>query len=87
MKDAKGLYYFPYPSNKKVRMYVRRVDDEICFRLYQADEKKMWDEHGWVPHDAIIQAVEIYEKKSANGFDPTEAYNIDIAKELLKEDR
>lgn len=86
MKDARGLYYFPYPSNKIARMYVRMVDGEICFRLYKSDDSKMWEEHEWVPYDAILQAAAMYKNKSKSGFDPVEAYDINIAKALLKKD-
>jgi len=36
MKDDKGFYYYPFPENKQVRMYVREVADDICFRMWNA---------------------------------------------------
>jgi hypothetical protein len=83
MKDKLGLYYYPYPQNKRVHMYVMRQDDEVCFRLWSADDPQLWEHHGWVPYDAIQKAAGMYDKKSA--FDPRQAYDLEIAEALLKE--
>ena len=82
MKDKRGLYYYPFPQNKRVRMYVRQESDNIEFRLWNQDDPKLWQEHGWVPYDAIVQAEKIY-----NGgiFNPNQAYDIKIAQALIKE--
>ena len=85
MKDARGLYYYPFPQNKQVRMYVKAEQDTIFFRLWKADDKTLWEEHGWVPHDAVKRAVAMFHPK--NGFNPAEAYDVHIARALLKEDR
>jgi hypothetical protein len=42
----------------------------------------LWEEHGWVPYDAIKQAQEIYTVKE---FDPKQAYDIQIAQALIRE--
>ncbi len=83
MKDDKGLYYHPYPQNPRVRMYVRMGNGEICFRMWNRDDPDLWQEHGWVPYGAIRQALAMYAKK--DGFDPKRAYDIDVARALLKE--
>ncbi len=83
MKDDRGLYYYPFPQNRRVRMYVREEAGMIHFRLWNADDPKLWDDHGWIPHDAILQAAAMYEKK--NDFDPNRAYDLEAAKALLKE--
>ncbi len=83
MKDERGIYYYPFPQNKRVRMYVLRRGDDICFRLWSADDPKLWEEHGWVPYDAIQKASSMYDGKS--GFDPNHAYDLIIAKALLEE--
>jgi len=83
MKDKLGLYYYPYPQNKRVRMYVLRRDDEICFRLWNADDPQLWEQHDWIPYGAIQKAADMYDKKS--GFDPNQAYDLEVAKALLKE--
>jgi hypothetical protein len=84
MKDEKGLYYYPFPENKRVRMYVRQGSNAIWFRLWNADDPKLWEEHGWVPYDAIKQAQSIYE---GNNFDPRRAYDLNVARALLKGDK
>ena len=65
-------------------MYVREIDGEIGFRMWNSDDPQLWEEHGWVSYDAIKQAQEIYAVKD---FDPKQAYDIQIAQALLKEDR
>jgi hypothetical protein len=82
MRDDKGMYYHPFPLNRGVRMYVRETGGGICFRLWIADDPQMWKEHGWIPYDAIQEAAAVYEGK----FDPKSAYNIEIARQLLRED-
>ena len=82
MKDKKGLYYYPFPSNKRIRMYVQEQDGMTLFRLWNADDPKLWEEHGWVPYEAIQQATGMYAGK---GFDPAQAYDIQIAAAVLKE--
>jgi len=82
MKDNRGFYYYPFPRNKKVRMYVRDKDGTIWFRLWNADDAKLWEEHGWVPYGAVKQAQAMYEGES---FDPAQAYDLNAAKALIKE--
>lgn len=82
MKDKRGLYYYPFPQNHKVRMYVLKSKGEICFRLWNNDDLKLWEEHGWVPYSAIKQAIAIYD---GSKFDPNSAYDIEIAKSLVTE--
>lgn len=81
MKDDRGLFYYPFPANKRVRMYVRSSRDEIEFRIWNQDDPQMWEAHGWVPYDAIIQAQAMYKGK---GFDPRKAYDLNVAKALLR---
>ena len=82
MKDDRGLYYYPFPQNKRVRMYVREAEGMIWFRLWNADDPELWEEHGWVPHGAIKQAAAMHNRSS---FDPNQAYDIGVAEMLLKE--
>jgi len=82
MKDENGLYYYPFPQNKRVRMYVREKDGTIWFRLWNAEDPQMWAEHGWVPYGAIKKAATMAKNKT---FDPNQAYDIDAAKALLRE--
>ncbi|MBW1783818.1 MAG: hypothetical protein JRL30_24145 [Deltaproteobacteria bacterium] len=84
MKDERGKYYYPFPQNKKVRMYVKEEDATIYFRLWNAVDPQLWSQHGWIPYDAIIQAQTMYEQK--NDFNPSQAYDLEIARAVLKED-
>jgi len=83
MKDARGLYYLPYPQNPQTRMYVVRRSDDIYFRLWNANDAELWEKHDWVPWGAIRKASEMYEQKGA--FDPAQAYDIRVAEALLAE--
>ena len=84
MKDKLGLYYYPNPLNKNFRIYVSEVNGEICFRMWNAEEPKLWDEHDWVPYEAIKKAAAMYE---GDTLDPKQAYDIEIARALLKEEK
>lgn len=83
MKDERGVYYYPFPQNKKTRMYVRKDQSTILFRLWNQDDPQLWMEHGWVPYEAIRQAAAMF--RQSGTFNPDEAYDLDIAKALLKE--
>lgn len=83
MKDQRGLYYYPFPKNKRVRMYVRQGEGEPEFRLWNQDDLVLWETHGWVPYSAIVQARAMYK---GPGFDPDQAYDLSAANELLQED-
>ena len=83
MKDQRGIYYYPFPQNKKVRMYVQEEGEMIFFRLWNSDDPQLWEAHGWIPYEAIKQAQEMYQQKS--DFDPKQAYNLEVAKAVLKE--
>lgn len=83
MKDERGLYYLPYPQNPQTRMYVLRRADDIYFRLWNAKDPTLWEEHGWVPWGAIRKASAMYEGKGA--FDPVRAYDIRVAEAVLAE--
>jgi hypothetical protein len=83
MKDERGHYYYPFPQNKKVRMYVREEEGSVYFRLWNSDDIQLWDDHGWVPYEAIQQAQTMYDQK--NEFNPNQAYDLETAKAALKE--
>ncbi len=82
MKDKRGLYYFPFPPNQNVRMYVREKDGTVWFRLWHADDPKLWDDHGWAPYGAVRRAQAIYQ---GHQFDPRQAYDVQLAKALIEE--
>jgi hypothetical protein len=83
MKDKVGIYYYPFPDNKRVRMYVREKDGEVEFRMRNDDDPTIWNDHGWVPHGAVLQAKVLYGNRGR--FDPNRAYDIEIAKVLIRD--
>lgn len=87
MQDDKGPFYYPFPENKKVRMYVKDEAGEVWFRLWNRDDDKLWDDHGWVPWGAIQKAQEMYANAKKSGFDPKAAYDLEVAKLMLKESK
>ena len=82
MKDNLGNYYYPYPGNPRVRVYVQKNEEGICFRLWNKDQPDLWAEHGWVPHKAILAAQGIYKGQ----FDTATVYDLNVAKALLTDD-
>lgn len=84
MKDKLGLYYYPLPDNKRVRMYVSEIHDKICFKFWNADAPEIWDKQSWVPYEDIVKATAAYKDKKRN---PIEAYDIVAAKTLIREDK
>ena len=80
MQDELGLYYHPILENKKIHMYVRSGSDNVEFRMWNADDPQLWEEHGWVPYAAVTRAAEMYDNKN---FDPNRAYDIHVAREIL----
>lgn len=83
MKDKDGgLYYYPFPENKQIRMYVTESGGSVLFRMWRQDDASLWEEHGWVPHDAVVQAADMYNGKN---FDPKKVYDIQIARALLRD--
>ncbi len=83
MKDQRGVYYYPNPANKAVRMYVRRTGAGIEFRLWNQKDPQLWIQHGWVPFDAIQEAAALYE---GTNFNPAMAYDIELAAAVLSEE-
>ena len=84
MKDENGLYYYPNPLQKQFRMYVREHGGEIQFRMWNRQDPELWQHHGWVSYEAILAASKIYAGKT---LDPKQAYDIEIARALVKQNR
>jgi len=84
VKDEQGTYYFPFPQNRQVRMYVREDQETVWFRLWSQSDPTLWDDHGWLPWEAIEQAMALRRPK---GFDPKTAYDVQVARAVLKETR
>lgn len=85
MKDEKGgIYYYPFPGNKRVRMYVKESEGNILFRMWSGDDNSLWSEHGWIPHEAVLQASGMYSRKD---FNPEKVYDIRIARALIRDEK
>jgi hypothetical protein len=82
MKDERGLYYYPSPGNQRVRMYVKEAQGVVWFRMWNAADPALWEQHDWVPYAAILRAAEMYDGEN---FDPRRAYDIEAARALLQE--
>jgi hypothetical protein len=71
---------------KKLECISKNQMGVIWFRLWNNEIPELWDEHGWVPYDAILKASSMY-KKGAGKFDPCRAYDIEVAKSLLLQEK
>lgn len=85
MKDDKGLYYHPDPSDYGSRVYVRRGAGDIEFRLWRADHPEVWEKHGWLTYDVVLAAAAMY-KERGTGADPLVLYDVNVARALLKDE-
>ena len=64
-------------------MYVQEEGENIYFRLWNSEDPKLWEEHGWIPYEAIRQAEAMYKREDV--FKPNQAYDLEIARAVLKE--
>ena len=86
MKDKLGLYYYPVLENKNLRMYVRTDFKEVEFRLWDAEDPSLWDEHGWFSWTAIQEAAALYEKERKSRKPPLHLYDLNVALRLLRDE-
>ena len=86
MQDKDGIFYYPYPENKRIRMYVREQGGTIEFRLSNIDHPEIWERHGWLDMDIIKRSAKMYEERGSK-VDPTKIYDLETARYLLKEAR
>ncbi len=66
-------------------MYVKLMEDDIAFRLWDDENPAMWDEHGWVPWTALNQAAAMYVENREGNPPPMHLYDMEIAMRLLKD--
>lgn len=85
MQDKLDRYYYPIPQNKRIRMYVRPNMEDIDFRMWDADDPTLWEEHGWAPWSAIQQAAELYRSEGRKGGPPLHLYDTEVAKRLIRD--
>lgn len=86
MQDKDGIFYYPYPGNKRIRMYVREQDGAIEFRLSNVDYPEIWDRHGWLDMDLIKRGAQMFAERGSKA-DPTRIYDLETARFLLAEAR
>lgn len=86
MKDERGIYYQPSMQEPDVRMYVRRGETTIEFRLHNPQHPEIWERHLWVPYDAIKKAAEMYKEKSKGERNPLALYDLNVAERLLHDE-
>ncbi|MBF0480072.1 MAG: hypothetical protein HQK81_00410 [Desulfovibrionaceae bacterium] len=84
MHDDRGLFYYPAPSEKKIRMYVRENAGEIEFRLFNQEHPEIWERHGWTPASAVKQAAALYRRDNPDK-NPLTLYDENAAAFLLRE--
>ncbi len=84
MKDNYGHFYYPIPANKKIRMYVRDNQGVIEFRLHNQEEPQLFQEHGWISHEAARQAAEMFKARGKG--DPLYLYDFETALSVLSDD-
>jgi len=84
VKDSRGVYYYPIPLNRRVKMYVREVDGVIEFRLHNEDDPKLYEEHGWITYEAARLASKMYK---GPGMNPLRLYDLDAANYALKSEQ
>jgi len=84
MKDSKGVYYYPFPANKKMKMYVRDNDGIVEFRIDHVDEPGLWEEHGWITYEAAKKAAQLFKGRGVH--DPMAMYDFEVALSVLQEE-
>jgi hypothetical protein len=80
MKDDRGIYYYPFPQNHQVRMYVREAENTLWFRLWSEADPALWEDHGWLPWEAVRQAMAL---RTPKDFDAKRAYDPEVARAVL----
>ena len=83
MKDDNGLYYYPDPSDRNTRVYVREESGGIEFRLWRTDHPEVWEQHGWLAYEVVSAAAAMY-KERGTGADPLAFYDLNVARALVK---
>ena len=83
MKDDRGLYYYPDPSDQKTRVYVREEAGGIEFRLWRSEHPEVWEQHEWLPYAVVSVAAAMY-KERGTGADPLAFYDLNVAQALIK---
>lgn len=86
-KDDRGLYYYPVPRDKSVRMYVRETMIGIEFRLWNDKHPEVWDHHQWIPMEVVYAASDKYKEERNPRANPLDLYDLEIARRLIRDDK
>jgi hypothetical protein len=86
VQDKDGIFYYPYPGNKRIRMYVRENEGSIEFRLNNVDHPEIWEQHGWIDIDIVRRGAKMFEERGSKG-DPTKIYDLETARYLIRESK
>ena len=86
MQDKDGIFYYPNPANKRIRMYVRENEGNIEFRLSNVDHPEIWEYHGWIDIDIVRRGARMFEERGSK-VDPTNIYDLETARYLIKDAR
>ncbi len=84
MKDRRGIYYYPVPLNKRIKMYVRDNRGVIEFKLHNEDDPSLSEEHGWITYEAARLASKLYR---GTGMNPLNLYDMEAAIAALKAEK
>ncbi|AGW12596.1 hypothetical protein [Megalodesulfovibrio gigas] len=85
MQDELGFYYYPNPSQHDTRCYVRKNQQgNIEFRLWNRQEPRLWEQHGWLSLEIIRQAAGRYSDRQPDK-NPMLLYDEAVARMLLAE--
>ena len=85
MKDDKGLYYYPDPSDTQTRVYVREAPHGVEFRLWRSDHPEVWEQHHWLAYEVVAAAATMY-KERGTGVNPLTFYDLNVARALIKDE-
>jgi hypothetical protein len=85
MKDDKGLYYYPDPTDHETRVYVREGAGGPEFRLWRLGHPEVWEKHEWLPHAVIAEAAALYRERGSAS-DPLAFYDCNVARALIKDE-
>ncbi|OEU69488.1 MAG: hypothetical protein BA863_14335 [Desulfovibrio sp. S3730MH75] len=86
MQDERGLYYYPSLQTRDTKMYVRENNGGIEFRLWSNENPVIWEKHEWLLYDVILEAAEEYKERGSDR-NPLALYDLNVAKQLIKENK
>lgn len=83
MQDRHGVFYYPIPENKQLKMYVRVQDGIVEFRPHHSEHQELWAEHGWISYETARKAGQVSKEKG--GRYPLHLYDFEVALGVLQD--